>query len=98
MMNTQLLKRFLMLGLLSSLALPVWALTKIAADDANLQYSGRIDLTKPNEPQISWPGTSITGNFTGQYLAVTLDDQLGKNYFNVFIDNDFKRPIIIKAE
>ncbi len=98
MMNTQLLKRFLMLGLLSSLALPVWALTKISADDTNLQYTGRIDFTKPSEPQISWPGTSITGNFTGQYLAVTLDDQLGKNYFNVFIDNDFKRPIIIKAE
>ncbi len=97
-MNTQLLKHFLMLGLLSSLALPVWALTKISADDTNLQYTGRIDFTKPSEPQISWPGTSITGNFTGQYLAVTLDDQLGKNYFNVFIDNDLKRPIIIKAE
>ncbi len=97
-MNTQLLKRILMIGLLSGLALPVWALTKIAADDANLQYTGRVDFTKPSEPQISWPGTSITGNFTGQYLAVTLDDQLGKNYFNVFIDNDLKRPIIIKAE
>ena len=98
MMNIHLLKRLLLLGILSSLALPVWALTKIAANDANLQYTGRIDFTKPSEPQISWPGTSITGNFTGQYLAVTLDDQLGKNYFNVFIDNDFKRPIIIKAE
>lgn len=31
MMNTQLLKRILLLGVLSSLALPVWALTKIAA-------------------------------------------------------------------
>lgn len=97
-MNTQRLKRFLTIGLLSSLALPVWALTKISADDANLQYTGRIDFTKPSEPQISWPGTSITGNFTGQFLAVTLDDQLGKNYFNVFIDNDLKRPIILKAE
>ena len=97
-MNTQLLKRILMIGLLSGLALPVWALTKMAADDANLQYTGRVDFTKPSEPQISWPGTSITGNFTGQYLAVTLDDQVGKNYFNVFIDNDLKRPIIIKAE
>lgn len=97
-MNAQLLKSLLILGLLSSLALPVWALTKIAANDANLQYTGRVDFTAPAAPQISWPGTSITGNFTGQYLAVTLDDQLGKNFFNVFIDSDFKRPIIIKAE
>ena len=97
-MNGGLLKRFLVLGLLAGLALPCSALTKILADDANLQYTGRIDVTKPSEPQISWPGTSIAGNFTGQFLAVTLDDQAGKNYFNVFIDNDFNRPIIIKAE
>ena len=70
----------------------------ISPADKNLQYTGRIDFSNPAAPQISWPGTSITANFTGQYLALMLDDQYGKNYFNVFIDGDLKRPIILQAE
>lgn len=81
-----------------TLSLPCFAATQISAGDKKLQYTGRVDFTHLEAPQISWPGTSIAGNFTGQYLAVILDDQLGKNYFNVFIDNDFKRPIILQAE
>jgi lysophospholipase L1-like esterase len=46
---------------------------------------------------LSWPSSSIEGNFTGTSLAVKLDDQLGKNYFNVFIDGDLARPVIIEA-
>jgi hypothetical protein len=80
------------------LSLPILATTKIVPGDRNLQYTGRVDFSAPEGPKISWPGTSIAGNFTGSYLAVTLDDQLGKNYFNVFIDNNFQSPIIIQAE
>jgi len=80
------------------LSLPILATTKIVPGDRNLQYTGRVDFSAPEAPKISWPGTSIAGNFTGSYLAVTLDDQLGKNYFNVFIDNNFQSPIIIQAE
>lgn len=79
-------------------ALPVLATTQISGGDKKLQYTGRVDFNHAEAPQISWPGTSITGNFMGQYLSVTLDDQFGKNYFNVFIDNNFRRPIIIQAE
>lgn len=91
-------QRFVSLGCLSILVAPAYALTHVSAGDDKLQYSGRVDFTRADASQISWPGTSIAGNFTGQYLAITLDDQLGKNYFNVFIDNDFKRPIILQAE
>lgn len=80
-----------------NLCLPALAETHISAGDKKLQYIGRVDFGHADAPQISWPGTSIAGNFTGQYLSVILDDQLGKNYFNVFIDNDFKRPVIIQA-
>lgn len=90
------LKRFLLISCLSVFVLPAFAVTKISGGDKKLQYTGRIDLTVPTTPQVSWPGTSIAGNFTGKFLAVTLDDQLGKNYFNVFIDNDFQRPIVIQ--
>ncbi|RYD76235.1 MAG: electron transporter RnfD [Sphingobacteriales bacterium] len=77
---------------------PAYAVTKITGGNKKLQYSGRVDVSIRKTPQISWPGTSIAGNFTGSFLAITLDDQLGKNYFNVFIDKDVDHPIIIQAE
>jgi hypothetical protein len=47
---------------------------------------------------LSWPGTSIEGNFTGSSLSVKLDDQLGRNFFNVFIDGDLAHPFVLQAE
>lgn len=91
-------KHLLVISSVAALALPACALTSIAAGDKRLQYTGRVDYSHADTPQISWPGTSIAGNFTGQYLSITLDDQLGKNYFNVFIDNNFQNPVVIKAE
>jgi hypothetical protein len=70
----------------------------VSPDNKNLQYTGRIDFAAPAAPVISWPGTSIAGNFTGSSLSVRLDDQAGKNYFNVFLDGDESRPFIIQAE
>jgi hypothetical protein len=69
----------------------------IQSDDAQLQYTGRVDFSNPAAPALSWPGSSIEGNFTGTSLAVKLDDQLGKNFFNVFIDGDLARPVILEA-
>src|SRR3954462_14290059 len=80
-----------------ALALPALATTRLAGNDKNLQYAGRVDFSQ-SAPEISWPGTSITGAFTGKFLSVTLKDQFGKNYFNVFIDNDLAHPVIIQAE
>lgn len=74
-----------------------WSAVQVGAADANLQYTGRIDFADRAAPVLSWPGTSIEGNFTGASLAVTLDDQNGKNWFNVFIDGDLARPKIIAA-
>lgn len=96
-MKSIMLKPVLLLALLSIFTMETFAATKISGGDKQLQYTGRVDLTDPATPQISWPGTSIEGNFTGKYLAITLDDQLGKNYFNVFIDGDLQHPFIIQA-
>jgi hypothetical protein len=74
-----------------------FAAVAIQPDDARLQYAGRVDLTDRAAPVLSWPGTSIEGNFTGSSLALKLDDQLGKNFFNVFIDGDLARPAIVEA-
>jgi hypothetical protein len=97
MIQSKFLHRCILISCLSIFVLPAYAVTKISGGDKKLQYTGRIDLSTPAAPQISWPGTSIAGNFTGQSLAVTLDDQLGKNYFNVFFDNDLQHPVIIQA-
>lgn len=84
---------------LAALLLAGQALAGVAVqpDDAQLQYTGRIDFADRARPMLSWPGTSIEGNFSGASLAVKLDDQLGKNFFNVFIDGDLARPVVIEA-
>ena len=70
----------------------------IPADNPHYLYTGRIDFANKKAPGISWPGTSIKANFTGTSLAITLDDQLGKNYFNVFIDGETQHPYVLEAK
>jgi lysophospholipase L1-like esterase len=79
-------------------AAPLWAASVVKPDNAWLQYTGRIDFARAGGPELSWPGTSIEGKFTGTSLALKLDDQYGKNFFNVFIDGDLERPVIVQAE
>jgi hypothetical protein len=85
---------------LAALLLAGQALAGVAVtpDNAQLQYTGRIDFADRARPMLSWPGTSIEGNFTGSSLAVKLDDQHGKNFFNVFIDGDYSKPVVIEAK
>lgn len=70
----------------------------VAPGDKNLQYTGRIDFSQPAAPVISWPNTAIAGRFTGSSLAVKLEDQHGRNYFNVFLDGDLGSPLVIEAK
>ena len=77
---------------------PAYAVNKIAPDDANLQYTGRIDGGNGAGPIISWAGTAIAGTFTGTSLAIALDDERGQNFFNVFIDGEQGRPILLQAD
>lgn len=88
--------RFALVALL--LTGQAFAGVSIAPDNAQLQYTGRIDFADRARPMLSWPGTSIAGNFSGGSLAVKLDDQQGKNFFNVFIDGDYTRPVVIEAK
>ena len=80
-----------------AVALPALAGVPIGGGDASLLYTGRIDFTHAQAPQMSWPGSSVAGNFTGSALSVTLDDERGRNYFNVFIDGDLRHPQVIEA-
>jgi hypothetical protein len=71
--------------------------TVIPPGHKHLQYTGRIDFSAPSAPKLSWPASAIAGNFTGSSLAVEFDDELGKNYFNVFIDGEDGAPYVIEA-
>jgi len=70
----------------------------VAPNDKNVLYTGRVDFANPRAPVITWPATQVAGNFTGTSLAVTLDDQNGKNYFNVFLDGEESAPLIVEAK
>ena len=77
---------------------PASALETVAADHQHLQYTGRVDFRDRRAPVLSWPGTSVAATFTGTSLAIVLDDQHGKNYYNVFLDGDTERPIILQLD
>jgi hypothetical protein len=93
------LLHYLLLGNLcfSSLALAE-PIQTISADNQQYLYTGRIDFADKKAPSISWAGTSIKANFTGTSLAIKLDDQLGKNYFNVFLDGETQHPYVLEAK
>lgn len=56
--------------------------------NADISYSGRIDSSGHEGAALHWSGSSVKMNFEGQSLKVMLHDELGKNYYNVLIDND----------
>ncbi len=63
----------------------------IAADNKNIQYTGRIDLTDPKKPKFWAPGTYIQARFQGTSCAVVVQDEVlyGKshNYLEVAVDD-----------
>ena len=70
----------------------------ITADNPQLLYTGRVDFSDKKAPEISWPGSSIKARFSGTSLALVLDDEKGKNYFNVIIDGKDVHPFVLEAK
>ena len=93
------MKKLLFVLLLSVCAHFSFADSKlIEANDTHFLYTGRIDFSNKKAPTLSWPGTSIKANFTGSQLEVVLDDQLGKNFFTVIIDDENIHPYVLEAK
>lgn len=74
------------------------SMTNIPASDPRFVYTGRVDFSNPAAPVLSWPSTSIKANFTGSSLAITLDDQVGKNFYNVIVDGQDQYPFVIACQ
>lgn len=77
---------------------PTFSSQLISADDQGFLYTGRVDFSEPNKPLISWPGTSIKANFSSTSLVIVLDDEKGKNYFNVILNGQGQFPAVISLK
>ncbi len=85
----------LFLSILLTLDPPASAALFIPADNPHIQYSGRINFTRPEAPLLYWPGTSIKAVFKGTSLAVILDDRSGASWYAAFLDDDFDHPVVL---
>lgn len=57
----------------------------VKSDDTRIHYMGRIDKSD-GATVLSWPGSSISINFTGTGVKAVLKDESGENFYNVIID------------
>jgi hypothetical protein len=74
----------------------------IAADDKNIQYTGRIDFSDPKAPRFWAAGVYIQANFKGTFCEILVNDEERDNmhnYLMVSIDNNtpFKIKTTTKA-
>jgi hypothetical protein len=58
----------------------------ISANNKLIEYTGRIDFSNPESPEFSYSGVSIRACFTGTSIAMIMDDNVGKNYYNLILD------------
>jgi len=65
----------------------------ISPENDKIKYTGRINFEDREAPEIYWPGTSIKIKFRGDEIKVTLQDEFGKNYFNIVLDGDSLRYV-----
>jgi hypothetical protein len=70
----------------------------IEADNPKIQYTGRIDFSNPKEPILYWPGTYIIAKFEGTSIKIRLNDIEGENYYNIIIDDNDSKPIVLDCE
>ncbi len=64
--------------------LPPANLGTIPADDPNIRYTGRFEMSDPRRPTFDWAGASIEAVFNGTALTLLLDDN--SDFYNVSID------------
>lgn len=58
----------------------------IPASNPFIEYTSRIDFTNKNAPMFSYSEVSIRANFTGTSIGVIMDDNVGKNYYQIVLD------------
>jgi lysophospholipase L1-like esterase len=67
--------------------LSILTLLTVLATNPSIEYSGRIDFSKPEAPQFSYSGVSIRTNVNASKVSATFKEEMGGNRFAVIIDN-----------
>ena len=76
---------------------PEIEITYLEADSPFVRYTGRINDQDPKAPVIYWSGSEMEVRFRGDSLKIILDDERGKNYFNIIIDGDSLQYIMLDS-
>ena len=77
---------FLIIGLIYSSFCMAGSVVTIPANNAAIEYTGRIDFANPLAPKFSYSGVSIRTSFTGTSIAAIMDDDTGQNFYNIILD------------
>jgi hypothetical protein len=62
-----------------------------------VRCSGRIGTSAGGNPVLYWSGSSIQARFEGSSLSIVLKDT-GKTFYNVIIDGQDARPVVLDLE
>ncbi len=72
----------------------------IGADDARIQFSGRVDFTDPKQPTYSAPGASVSVRFAGTAISALIGDEFRygseRGYHDVVIDGAITKKIMLE--
>jgi len=64
----------------------VYAQNQYSPTDPNIQYSGRWNFDTPNEPKVSWQGSTVKVKFNGTYLKADFSPGSNTEQYRVIID------------
>lgn len=78
----------LLIGIVSTTFCLAVTVDTIPADNAAIEYTGRIDFSDPLAPTFSYSGASIRACFTGTSIAMIMNDNIGQNYYNLILDGE----------
>jgi hypothetical protein len=73
-------------------ALNSHAQTMVKFTDPKIHYMGRVTV-RDTSAELSWTASSIIINFNGTAVKATLNDESGKNYYNVVVDGKVAQVI-----
>lgn len=76
----------LLFGMVAFMLGNAYATDTIPASDNLIEYTGRIDFSNPEVPTFSYSGVSIRACFTGTSIGIIMNDNVGKNYYNIILD------------